>query len=167
MNEGKAIKTKVQFQKDYSLVEFMENYGTDEQCRNALFQWRWPQGYVCPECGGKNYCTLKARAVYQCNRCHHQHSLINSTIFSATKLPLTTWFLAIHLVTQAKTGISAISLHRQLGVSYNTAWSIKHKLMQVMKERDDNKQLSGIIQLDSEIGKGSNFTIYFPTLHTE
>jgi hypothetical protein len=68
--------------------------------------------------------------------------------FSATKLPLTTWFLAIHWVKQAKTGISALSLHRQLGVSYNTAWSIKQKLMQVMKERDDSKRLSGIIQLD-------------------
>jgi hypothetical protein len=61
---------------------------------------------------------------------------------------LTTWFLAIHLTTQAKTGISALSLRRQLGVSYNTAWSIKQKLMQVMKERDDSKLLSGIIQLD-------------------
>jgi hypothetical protein len=88
------------------------------------------------------------RAVYQCNRCHHQHSLISGTIFSATKLPLTLWFLAIHLITQAKTGISALSLRRQLGVSYNTAWSIKQKLMQVMKERDDSKPLSGIIQLD-------------------
>ena len=115
------MKNKVQFQKGYSLTEFMKDYGTEEQCRKALFQSRWPQGYVCPECGGKTYCTLKARAVYQCNRCHHQHSLISGTIFSATKLPLTTWFLAIHLVTQAKTGISALSLHRQLGVSYNTA----------------------------------------------
>jgi hypothetical protein len=88
------------------------------------------------------------RAVYQCTHCHHQHSLISGTIFSATKLPLTTWFLAIHLLTQAKTGISALSLCRQLGVSYNTAWSIKQKLMQVMKEREDSQPLSGIIQLD-------------------
>lgn len=41
-----------------------------------------------------------------------------------------------------------MSLARQLGVSYNTAWSVKHKLMQVMKERDDGKPLSGTIQLD-------------------
>ena len=142
------MKNKVQFQKGYSLSEFMKHYGTEAQCRQALFQWRWPQGYVCPECGGASYCTLKTRAVYQCNHCHHQHSLISGTIFSATKLPLTLWFLAIHLITQAKTGISALSLRRQLGVSYNTAWSIKHKLMQVMMERDDIKPLAGIIQLD-------------------
>ena len=142
------MKNKVQFQKGFSLIEFMKHYGTEEQCRKALFQWCWPQDYICPECGGSSYCTLKTRAVYQCNRCHHQHSLISGTIFSATKLPLTLWFLAIHLITQAKTGISALSLRRQLGISYNTAWSIKHKLMQVMKERDDSQPLSGIIQLD-------------------
>jgi ribosomal protein L37AE/L43A len=117
MNEGDVMKNKVQFQKGYSLSEFMKNYGTEDQCRKALFQWRWPQGYVCPECGEQSYCTLKTRAIYQCNRCHHQHSLISGTIFSATKLSLTTWFLAIHLITQAKTGISALSLRRQLGVT--------------------------------------------------
>ena len=142
------MKNQVQFQKGYSLLEFMMDYGTEEQCRKALFQWRWPQGYVCPVCGGKSYCTLKTRAVFQCNQCHHQHSLISGTIFSATKLPLTIWFLAIHLITQAKTGLSALSLHRQLGVSYNTAWSIKQKIMQVMKERDDSMELSGVIQVD-------------------
>ena len=54
------MKNKVQFQKGYSLFEFMKDYGTEEQCRKALFQYRWPQGYICPECGGQSYCTLKA-----------------------------------------------------------------------------------------------------------
>ncbi len=52
------------------------------------------------------------------------------------------------LVTQTKNGISALELKRQLGVSYCTAWSVKHKLMQVMKERDDGRPLEGIIQMD-------------------
>lgn len=142
------MKNQIQFQKGYSLTEFIRDYGTEAQCREALFQWRWPQGYVCPQCGGHSHCVLKRRTLYQCNQCHHQHSLISRTIFAATKLPLTTWFLAIHLLTQAKTGLSALSLRRQLGVSYNTAWSVKQKIMQVMKERDDSKKLTGVIQLD-------------------
>jgi len=88
---------------------------------------------------------LKSRAVFHC---HHQHSLTSGTIFASTKLPLTTWFLAIYLITQAKTGISALALHRQLGVSYNTAWSMKQKIMHVMKGQDDKQPLSGIVQLD-------------------
>ena len=141
-------KNKVQFQVGYSLVELFQDYGTESQCSKALFNWRWPGGFSCPACGSDSYCFLKARKLYQCNGCHHQTSLISGTIFEQTKLPLTIWFLAIHLVTQAKTGLSALELKRQIGVSYNTAWSMKHKIMQVMKERDDSKPLRGIIQLD-------------------
>lgn len=65
-----------------------------------------------------------------------------------TKLPLTTWFLAIHLLSQAKTGLSALALKRQLGVSYRTAWGLQHKLMQAMTEREAHYELSGTVQLD-------------------
>jgi len=142
------MKNQIQFQKGFSLIDFMEEFGTEEKCQNALFNSRWPEGYCCPECGSASYCTLKVRRLYQCNRCHHQQSLTSGTIFESTKMPLTKWFLAIHLLTQAKTGLSALALKRQVGVSYNTAWRMKHKLMQVMKERDDAKPLSGVIQLD-------------------
>jgi hypothetical protein len=74
--------------------------------------------------------------------------VISGTIFAATKLPLRIWFLGIYLVTQPKNGISALELMRQLGITYNAAWRMKHKLMQVMKERDDSKPLVGNIQLD-------------------
>ncbi len=90
----------------------------------------------------------KTRKLYQCSKCHHQTSFISGTIFEQTKLTLNIWFLAIHLITQAKTGLSALTLKRQIGVSYNTAWSMKQKIMQVMKERDDSKPLTGTIQLD-------------------
>lgn len=141
-------KNKIQFQNGYSLPELFHDYGSEEQCTQALFQWRWPNGFVCPECTSKRFCILKSRKIYQCNHCHHQISLTSGTIFASTKLPLTRWFLAIHLVTQSKTGLSALELKRQINVSYNTAWSMKQKIMQVMKERDDSQPLSGTIQLD-------------------
>ena len=149
-------KNKIQFQEGYSLFEFFENYGTDEQCRKVLFNWKFPNGFICPECGSKKYCTLKNRNLYQCNPCHHQTSATSGTIFDSTKLPLTKWFLAIHLMTQMKTAISALELKRQLKVSYNTAWSLKQKIMQVMKERDDNKPLSGIVQIDDAYWGGEH-----------
>lgn len=141
-------KNAIQFQEGFSLPDFFEKYGTEEQCRKALFDWRWPNGFVCPECGHTHHCLLNTNKLYQCYRCHRQTSLTSGTIFADTKLPLTTWFLALFLVTQTKNGISALELKRLLGVSYCTAWSINHKLMQVMKERDDSQPLAGIIQLD-------------------
>ncbi|MCU7880668.1 MAG: transposase [Candidatus Thiodiazotropha sp. (ex Lucinoma aequizonata)] len=102
----------------------------------SAFDWRWPRGFVCPECGHTHHCLLNTNQLYQCYHCHHQASLTNGTIFADTKLPLTTWFLSMFLVTQIKNGISALELMRHLGVSYGSVWSIKHKLMQVMKERE-------------------------------
>lgn len=141
-------KNQIQFQKGYSLNDLYKNYGNEDQCAGALFKWRWPDGFRCPHCGSGRHSIVKTRKLYQCSDCHHQTSLTSGTIFEQTKLPLTFWFLAIHLVTQAKTGLSALALKRLLGVSYNTAWGMKHKIMQVMKERDDGKPLSGVIQLD-------------------
>ena len=142
------MKNPIQFQAGFSLSDFFEQYGTEAQCRQALFDGRWPSGFVCPVCGHTHHCLLHTHQLYQCYRCHHQTSLTSGTIFADTKLPLTTWFLAMYLVTQNKNGISALELKRQLGVNYVTAWSIKHKLMQVMKERDDSQPLAGIIQMD-------------------
>lgn len=141
-------KNQVQFQRGYSFFEFMDDYGTEEKCEEALFRWRFPNGYVCRECGNTTYCQLKSRKILQCNHCRHQHSLTSGTLFASTKLPLTKWFLAIHLITQSKTGISAMALKRELDVNYDTAWKLKHKLLQAMKESDDKNALSGIIQID-------------------
>lgn len=141
-------QNKVQFQKGLSLAEFMRQYGDEERCAAALFRWRWPQGFVCPQCGHTAHCVLHARKLYQCNRCHRQTSLTSGTIFEQTKLPLTTWFLAMYFLTQQKNGIAALELMRHLGVSYPTAWSLKHKLVQVMKERDEQRPLTGLVQLD-------------------
>ena len=140
-------QNSIQFQKGLSLTTFLENYGSEEKCAAALFNWRWPTGFTCPECDHTHYCHLRSRALYQCYRCGHQTSLTSQTIFAGTKLPLTTWFLAMYFLTQQKNGISAVELMRHLGISYPTAWSLKHKLMQVMKERDDRRPLTGVIQL--------------------
>ena len=141
-------KNQVQFQRGLSLPEFLKQYGSEAQCRNALFQWRWPEGFACPECGHIGYCEIAGRGLYQCHRCHHQTSLNSGTIFEYTKLPLTTWFLGMYFLTQPKNGVSALELKRQLGIGYNAAWRMKHKLLQVMKERDDSRPLVGFIQLD-------------------
>lgn len=147
-------KNRVQFQKGMSLSDFMAQYGTEEQCQQTLFAWRWPHGFVCPSCGHAKACALRSRRLLQCAACRHQCSLISDTIFGGTKLPLQVWFLAMFLLTQAKNGLSALELSRQLGISYNSTWLMKHKLMQVMKERESTKPLAGLIQLDDAFWGG-------------
>lgn len=141
---------RVQFQPGLSLPEFNKLYGAEAQCEAALVQVRWPTGFSCPACGHGGHCLLpsRPRMTFQCNACHRQTSLIAGTVFQGSNLPLTTWFLAIYLLSQAKTGLSALALKRHLGVSYPTAWLIHHKLMQAMAEREDRYRLSGGVQID-------------------
>ena len=141
-------RNPVQFQKGISLNAFLSLYGTEDQCFDALYQWRWPNGFLCPHCGHDRCCQLNSRKLQQCNRCHRQTSITAGTLFDSTKLALTLWFQAIYLMTQDKKGVSAMKLHRHLGISYNAAWRIRHKLMQVMMERDREHPLSGWIELD-------------------
>ncbi|MFU8833088.1 MAG: IS1595 family transposase [Wenzhouxiangella sp.] len=147
-------RNAIQFQKGLSLPKFLEKYGTEAACREELFKLRWPDGFRCPECENNTYCELKSRPVMQCHRCHHQTSLTARTLFEKTKLPLTTWFLAIFLLTQSKSGLSAMALARHLGVSYNSARLLNHKIMQTMRERDDSKPLTGSVQVDDAFWGG-------------
>jgi len=140
-------KNGVQFQRGLSLGTFSALYGTEAQCEAALFQSRWFDGFLCPRCGGKKHCRLSGRR-YQCAACKHQSSLTAGTLFHSTKLPLTQWFLAIHLMTSAKNGVSQLELGRQVGVSVNTAALMYHKIAQTMLERDESNLLAGEIELD-------------------
>src|SRR5688572_26801887 len=99
-----------------SEAEFRERFGTEEACRRALFYMRWREGLTCPACGGRSFCELRSRKLFPCNRCKRQVRLTAGTVFQDTKLPLTTWFIAIYHLTQSKNGISSIELGRRLGV---------------------------------------------------
>ena len=141
-------RNRVQFQKRLSETRFDELYGSEDRCREAVFRWRWPRGFVCPGCGGQKHCLIKTRNLYQCTSCRRQTSLIAGTIFASTKVPLRTWFRAMDHLTQSKGGISSLERGRRLGVTQNTAWKLKHKLMQVMMERDAGKRLTGRVEID-------------------
>lgn len=141
---------RVQFQHGLSMAEFLDRYGSEEQCEAALVASRWPSGFRCPECGHAQHTAFvrAGRRYWQCGACRHQSSSISGTIFESTKLALRRWFLAMHLLTQAKNNVSTLELKRHLGVCYKTAWLMKHKLMEVMRLREDSRQLEGRVEIN-------------------
>lgn len=150
-------KNKVQFQKGLSLPDFMGKFGTEAQCEAALEAAKWPDGFLCAHCGHNAFLRLtRGRAKRQCNKCKHQTSLMSGTIFHDTKLPLTKWYLGMHLMTQSKNGISQMELARQLGIGINAAALMYHKLAQVMLERDEGKPLTGNIEMDDAYWGGKS-----------
>jgi len=164
---------RVQFQPGLSMPEFLNRYGSEAKCEAALAAARWPQGFVCPACGCTTHGVFvrSSRHYWQCTACRHQCSVISGTIFESTKLPLTRWFLAMHLLTQSKNNVSALELKRHLGVCYKSAWLMKHKLMEVMRQREDSRQLEGRVEIDDaylggqrsggKIGRGSENKVPF------
>ena len=86
--------------------------------------------------------------LFQCNVCRKQTSVRAGTIFAASKLPLRLWFKAIYHLTQSKQGMSSIELSRRLGITQTAALKMKHKLAQVMLERNATKRLKGKVQMD-------------------
>ncbi len=137
-------KNKVQFPKEMSLEEFMSKYGQKDQCRQALFKLKWPQGFICPKCGNKSFCELKSRRIYQCNQCRSQTTLTSGTIFHSSNVSLRKWFLSVYLIRQSNNGISSAKLSRELEVSQNTARSMKYKLMKAMINGDNE----GFLEMD-------------------
>jgi hypothetical protein len=141
---------QIQFQYGMSIPEFLSHFGTEAQCAEALKRSRWPQGFHCPKCSStQHYLAVQgARKLYQCGDCRLQTSLTAGTLMEHTKLPLTTWFLAIHLISQAKTGISALALKRDLGVGYPTAWLLHDKINGAMSRQEAAHLLGGAVQPD-------------------
>jgi transposase-like protein len=141
---------RIQFQSGMSLSEFLRSFGTEANCAAALKCARWPGGFRCPRCDGDAHYVAGhgARRLFQCNGCRHQTSLTAGSPMEHTKLPLTTWFLAIYLISQAKTGLSALALKRQIGVSYTTAWLLHQKINRAMAGRESCHWLEGAVQVD-------------------
>ena len=54
-------RNKVQFRKGVGLNDFLKQYGTGEQCFDALYRWRWPAGFKCPHCGQDKHGQLRVR----------------------------------------------------------------------------------------------------------
>ena len=143
-------ENRVQYQQGLSLPEFFQDFGTQQQCEALVRAWRWPRGFICPKCEEAANSEFRRghRLYFQCGNCRYQCSLVSGTIFQSSKLPLTKWFLAMHLITQAKNNVSALELMRHIAVTYPTAWLLKHKIMHVMARREKSRQLTGRVEID-------------------
>ena len=109
--------------------------------REFLEANRWPDGIVCPHCGGLDKIRkLEGKAhrpgLFQCGDCRKQFTVTVGTVFERSKVPLNKWLLATFLMASSKKGISAHQLHRTLGVTYKTAWFMFHRIREAMRVGD-------------------------------
>jgi transposase-like protein len=130
-----------------SLGAFQAWFPTDADCLDYLEWLRWPEGFVCPDCGeGGGWRLGDGR--FRCATCRTCTSVTAGTIFDRTRTPLTVWFMACWLFATQKDGMSAQSLQRALDVgSYQTAWAMLHRFCSVLV-RPGRERLAGTVEVD-------------------
>ena len=119
---------------------------------------RWRRKRSCPKCGEREHTSPTESknhrpGLYYCNGCKSTFTVTVGTIFHGSKIPLNKWLLVFHMMVASKKGISALQIQRAIGVSYNTAWSMCHRVREAMAptEKELSKKLGGqyeVVEVD-------------------
>lgn len=138
-----------------NIIEIYEKFPRHVDCLKHLEKVRWNNKPICPYCKSNKIVRFKNENRYHCNGCNISFSVTVRTIFHKTKLDLQKWFLAISLILNAKKGISARQLARDINVNKNTAWYMQVRIRRAMIQ--NYQLLSGIIEADETyIGSNDN-----------
>ena len=100
--------------------------------------------------------------LYYCGACKSQFTVTVGTIFERSKVPLSKWWFAIHLLASSKKGMSAHQLHRMIGVTYQTAWFMEHRIREAMRDGDLAPMGGGgsVVEVDETyIGRKNGFEV--------
>ena len=131
------------------LLTFLQDFGTEEQCRQHFRLEREKQGLCCAKCANTKFYWLKKKEQWQCSSCSYRMTLKSGSMFEHSKIPISTWYLAMMFMCFSKKGISACELQRQLELKrYETVWKLMHKIRTSMGNRDKKYKLSGEIEFD-------------------
>lgn len=135
-----------------NFLDFFTAFPNEEACEQHLIRVRWPHGMPCDTCGGREfYKRIRTRRAHQCRHCRSFTYPTAGTIFHRTRTPLKAWFLAIFCTAFDKRGLSALQLSEQIGVDYNTAWAMLHRIRRAMATRDARYFLPGPVEMDDTL----------------
>jgi transposase-like protein len=133
---------------EMNLADLVEQFGSNDRCRDYLEHLRWPDGVECPSCNSKGISRIKTRKQFDCNGCRRRFSVTAGTVFHDSHLPLWKWFAAVYLMCESKKGLSALQLKRMLKIgSYETAWYLCHRIRSAMQD-ESGELLTGIVEAD-------------------
>jgi len=128
----------------------------EEKAREWLEATIWPHGPVCPHCGVLDQATLlKGKShrsgLYQCNACREPFTVTVGTLYERSHIPLNKWLAATHLMMASKKGISAMQVHRMLGISYKSAWFMCHRIRESLRETKLDTPLGAVASGGAEV----------------
>jgi len=128
---------------------------TEDQARAILEQIRWPEGIICPHCGGNNIVRIQGKAnrvrdgLLRCKNDRKQFTVTTGTIMHGSHITLRQWVQAFHSMCSHKKGVSALQIMRNLGLgSYKSAWHLNHRIRYTMQQEPMSEMLKGIVEVD-------------------
>lgn len=142
---------------ELNLITLAPYFSDKEAARELLEEIRWPNGPVCPHCESNEAYKLEAKegskspvrpGVYKCKECRKQFTVTVGTIFELSRIPLNKWLAAIYMMCSSKKGVSAHQLHRELEITYKSAWFMCHRIREAMENGPLAEMLSGIVEVD-------------------
>lgn len=132
-----------------NIVEISNKFPTELEAVEYLEKIRWGKFIRCSYCNSKDVGNRQRDFRFPCSNCGRSFSVTTGTFLHDTRLPVKTWIYAIALITDAKKGMSAMQLQRNLGIHYETAWTMYHKLRELMSEETNRPdELSQIVEMD-------------------
>lgn len=147
---------------ELSLAAFCDRFDNEEACVRALVDAKWPNGFVCPKCEGREAYVIRSRRLplFDCKSCRHQTSATAGTVMEGSRTSLVKWFRSMFLFA-APGGTNAVRLASDIEVTYKTAWLILHKLRHAVTNADKSVPLSGIVRVNtSTYGSKLNPTVF-------
>lgn len=145
---------------DMNLSKLAKQFSDESAARAFMEELRWgknAEGAACPRCGGADPYRLVGKpgskspvrpGVWKCRACRRQFTVTVGTVFESSHIPLSKWLLSIHLMASSKKGVSAHQLHRNLGITYEAAWFMAHRLRYAMMEGPLAALLAGTVEVD-------------------
>ena len=146
-----------------NIIELRKKYGNEAKCIRHLEKVKWNGRPICAFCSSTNLTKRQTgKGRYHCNTCNKDFSVLHGTIFEGSKLPLNTWFLIVSLMLNAKSGVSAKEIERQVGITYKSAWYACMRIRTAMIEH--NELFTGIVEMDEGYvgGKPRHITTTLP-----
>ena len=131
-----------------NIIQITNNFPTELSAINYFEKVRWGNKIRCPYCNSFNKSARNQDHRYHCKDCSKTYSVTVNTNIHNTRLPLKMWLYAIALISDAKKGMSAKQLERNLGIHYETAWTMYHKLRDLMTIENNSIRLNGVVEMD-------------------
>ncbi len=131
-----------------NILQLINKFSTQEACVKHLEKVRWGDKVKCVYCGSENNYANEKELRHHCNDCRKSFSVTVGTIFHHTHIELQKWFLVMSLMMNAKKGLSAYQIARDLGMRRATVWSMTHRIRKAMATNQANL-LQGIVEMDN------------------